>query len=223
MSSQVTGTQTMRSTSAVGSLPLALSSHLVLGVLCAPGTAAQSLPVQDLGWQLVASSQTGGLDWKGGDRTSLDTGPAVSELRRLTGLTWEQLAAVFGVSRRSLHFWASGKPINAANEEHLRRSLQVIMRADRGSADANRAMLLHDHDGVLPLDLLIRREYGELLRRVGEGPGRPQLRLKPLSRAAWEARKPLPPARLVDALQDRVHVEPGRLLSAAPIRRKREQ
>jgi hypothetical protein len=32
----------------------------------------------------------------------------IAEIRHLTGLTWEQLAQVFNVSRRSVHFWASG-------------------------------------------------------------------------------------------------------------------
>ena len=59
------------------------------------------------------------------------TRAAVSEFRRLAGLTWEQLARVFGVARRSLHFWASGPPINAGNEEHLRRLLAVLRQADR--------------------------------------------------------------------------------------------
>ena len=31
---------------------------------------------------------------------------AIAELRCLSGLTWDQLARLFNVSRRSLHFWA---------------------------------------------------------------------------------------------------------------------
>ena len=39
------------------------------------------------------------------------SGAAIGELRRLSGLTWDQLARLFNLSRRSLHFWASGKPM----------------------------------------------------------------------------------------------------------------
>jgi len=42
-------------------------------------------------------------------------------------------------------------------------------------------------------------------------------RLPPLSREEQEKRRPLPPEMLVDALQDRVHVEKGKLLSSRPI------
>jgi DNA-binding transcriptional regulator YiaG len=51
------------------------------------------------------------------------TGDALSELRRLSGLSWEQLARMLGVSRRALHFWASGKAMARSNEEHLLEGL----------------------------------------------------------------------------------------------------
>ena len=41
--------------------------------------------------------------------------------------------------------------------------------------------------------------------------------MTPLSDEARAARAPLPPADLVDALQDNIHVERGRLLSSTPI------
>ena len=33
----------------------------------------------------------------------------IAELRSLSGLTWEQTARLLGVTRRSVHFWASGE------------------------------------------------------------------------------------------------------------------
>lgn len=50
-------------------------------------------------------------------------------LRRLrddSGLTWEQLAKLFGVSRRALHLWANGGRLNTAHEEQLHRLIGVI-------------------------------------------------------------------------------------------------
>lgn len=70
-----------------------------------------------------------------------DSGAAVLELRRLTGLTWDQLARLFRVARRSLLFWASGKPLNSANEEQLYRTLATVRAIDRGSAAENRLEL----------------------------------------------------------------------------------
>ena len=41
---------------------------------------------------------------------------AVMELRRRSGLTWDQLGQIFGVTRRTMHFWASGQPLATENE-----------------------------------------------------------------------------------------------------------
>jgi len=42
----------------------------------------------------------------------------------------------------------------------------------------------------------------------------------PLSRAAREARRPRPPAELVDALQDRVHKEIGKYRAGKSVKEK---
>lgn len=45
-------------------------------------------------------------------------------------------------------------------------------------------------------------------------------RMKPLSKEAQEARKPIPPEYLVDALQDPIHKEVGRSRAAWATKRK---
>jgi DNA-binding transcriptional regulator YiaG len=134
---------------------------------------------------------------------------AIGELRRFSGLTWEQLARLFSVSRRSLHFWASGKAMTPANEEHLQRLLAVVRKIDRGSASANREALLavHDDDG-LPFDWLIAGEYDRVVSLLGPGAAK-RIALPKLSEEAAAARTPRPPDQLVGALQDRVHRETG--------------
>jgi DNA-binding transcriptional regulator YiaG len=67
---------------------------------------------------------------------SVATQKSINELRRLSGLTWEQLTRLFGVSRRSLHFWASGQPLSRAKEEQLNRLLGAIQFIDRGNASS---------------------------------------------------------------------------------------
>jgi DNA-binding transcriptional regulator YiaG len=144
-------------------------------------------------------------------------GAAIGELRRLSGLTWDQLARVFGVSRRSLHFWASGKPMAPSNEEHLQRVLAVVKKIDRGTASANRAALLGGReDGSLPLDLLVAKDYERVRSLLGEGDAR-RVQLTKLSKEARAARAPRPPEELVGALQDRIHPTSGRLRAAKAI------
>lgn len=144
-------------------------------------------------------------------------GAAIGELRRLSGLTWDQLARMFGVSRRSLHFWASGKPITPGHEERLQRILAVLRKIDRGAAHANRTALLSAGvDGSIPFDLLREGDYERALSLLGLGHAR---RASPprLSQAARAARALRPPEELVDALHDRTHPTSGRLLAAKPI------
>lgn len=201
------------STSASGAMISSpMTAHLLLrGPLYIEGTAARHLLAEDWEHVLVPLPQTSaGRMQPEEEAEAQSTSSAIMELRRLSGLTWEQLATLFNVARRSLHFWASGKPVNAPNEERLRRVLAVVRKADRGFASQNRAMLLEDRDGVVPFDLLARGEYETFIELVGTGPGRRELKLAPLSPETLEARKPQPPEKLVGALQDRVHVDVGR-------------
>jgi DNA-binding transcriptional regulator YiaG len=146
------------------------------------------------------------------------SGAAINELRRVSGLTWDQLARLFDVSRRSLHFWASGKPMTPSNEEHLQRLLAVVRKVDRGSASANRAMLLGvREDGSLPFDLLASGDYDRVLSLLGPGEARRSSPPK-LSEEARAARAPRPPEELVGALQDRIHRDGGIARAAKSVR-----
>lgn len=143
------------------------------------------------------------------------------ELRRLSGLTWDQLARVFGVDRRSLHFWASGKPLNPTNEARLRSLLALMRQLDRGTAQANRTMLLTPGPaGQSPYELMVAGNLDQVETLAGQGLGRMAPKPAPLSAEAGNLRVPLPPEDLAGALQDSVHVERGRLLASKPLRQK---
>ncbi|MEA5488517.1 MULTISPECIES: hypothetical protein [Pseudanabaena] len=138
------------------------------------------------------------------------TQKSLSELRRLSGLTWDQLAKLFNVSRRSLHFWASGQPLSSFNEEHLNRLLSTIQYIDRGSASLNRTLLMKpDNNGNLLFDLLIAGQYEKFKQIVGTNNAPQKAQLGSLSRNVYKARMPQNPADLVDALQDPIHREVG--------------
>lgn len=98
----------------------------------------------------------------------------VNELRRVSGLTWAQVAEVFGVSKRAPYHWASGETVSAENHERLGQVMAVLRFIDKGSAEENRNLLLgHTRLGQTYLDLLRSGEY-ELVRDLaGKGSGRP--------------------------------------------------
>lgn len=147
--------------------------------------------------------------------TNEATRTALMELRRLSGLTWNQLAQLLGVSRRSVHLWASGKPLSAYNEERLHRLLALLKQLDRGSADDNRRLLLTplDQQGS-PVELLATGKLEEVRNRLGPGLGVRKTERTPLAALAWEARLPPKPEQLVDALQDSIHREPDNVRGA---------
>jgi hypothetical protein len=139
---------------------------------------------------------------------------AIAELRLLTGFTWDQIARLFAVSRRSVHLWASGGVMSRENEEHLHRVLGIVRRSDCGRTDSIRAALLTPKGSTTqcPFDLLIARDYDTALRALGPAIGVPHAlarRFVP-SRSILNERAPLPPEVLLDAKPDNGPMTPRR-------------
>ena len=63
------------------------------------------------------------------------TAEAVMEIRRRSGLTWEELGDLFDVSRRSIHHWANGKPVTASHDRMIRRMLAAVRHPRSGRPD----------------------------------------------------------------------------------------
>jgi transcriptional regulator with XRE-family HTH domain len=132
------------------------------------------------------------------------TGEALLEIRRRSGLTWEELADLFCVSRRSVHHWASGKAVAAEHDQHIRRALAIIRQLDRGEAKQTRDSLLTPRtDGVLAFDLLKRGAFDDALASGGVVPQQIRTSLTALSLEALHIRRPPRPAELIAALNDR--------------------
>jgi DNA-binding transcriptional regulator YiaG len=147
------------------------------------------------------------------------TQQAVNELRKLSGLTWEQLATLSNVSRRSVHFWASGEALSSANEEKLNRTLDAVEYVSRGSASSNRSLLMGiADDGKSYLELLAAGEFDRVKHLLGAGNATTKSKLGQLSLAAELLQVPPNPADLVDALQDSIHREVGKSRVAKSVR-----
>ena len=65
----------------------------------------------------------------------------LSELRRRAALTWEHLAILFNVSRRSVHNWAAGSTIAPQNVAKIQDLVTRVRRLDEGRPFALRAKL----------------------------------------------------------------------------------
>jgi len=195
------------STSAAGAMLMSqIPQRILVGVMLAGlGTSTQvAFPIDLMSGSSRVAQTTSGLSLTLGERS----GAGIAELRRLSGLTWDQLARLFRVSRRSLHFWASGKTMMPTNEEHLQRLVAVLRKVDCGSASANRAMLLiPGDDGTIPFDLLAEGRYEQVVSLLGHGRSFPRVMPLQLSNEAKAARAPRPPEELVGVLQDPIHRE----------------
>lgn len=76
----------------------------------------------------------------------------VRALHDRSGLTWEEIAELLGVKRRSVHFWAKGQPISATNARHLNELWQLVVALDVGDPSATRRKLLSpDERGNTPV------------------------------------------------------------------------
>lgn len=204
-----------------------LSIIVVSGALSSAGTSsAGPTHVWEAPYVHEADATASGIGWDPA-RADADshepeaTSRAISELRRVSGLTWEQLGQLFEVSRRSIHFWASGKRLNAGNEARLMRVLAAVRDTDRGDSRSNRAALFEATAGTTPFDLLVSQRFAEARALLGKGIGRRAPEPAELSQKAKDARKPLRPEELVDAKHDRVHSDRGRARSARAVRSKR--
>lgn len=103
----------------------------------------------------------------------------VTWVKEHSGLTWEQLAKAFGVSRRAVHLWASGGHMNAQNAEVL-RDLEATIRAtgEQDPARVRAALTTKQSNGFSPLE---------------------QLRLQATSDADQISRTPHRPIELLDS------------------------
>lgn len=78
---------------------------------------------------------------------AMTTAAEVMKVHLRSGLTWDQIARLFGVSRRAVHGWASGSRMSAANTEFLARFVSILETRPNNSAEENRAWLLMGSTG----------------------------------------------------------------------------
>ncbi len=80
---------------------------------------------------------------------------ALEEIKSKSGLTWGQLAGLFDVSRRTVHSWANGAAIRAANAGRVHELLDHVRQLETLPAFKIREKLLGllsgPTNGALPL------------------------------------------------------------------------
>jgi transcriptional regulator with XRE-family HTH domain len=173
---------------------------LVTGTISEPATASTYRSY--IPFERTGAGPAGQVDLASAQTTA----EAVLEIRRLSGLTWEELGDLFDVSRRSVHHWANGKTVSAKHEQMIRQTLVAIRHLDCGSATKTRALILTpDTLGVSVFELLKAGYYRDAMSRV-QPRAVPERRHMPLSEAVQDARRPPAPALLLGADQERPEI-----------------
>lgn len=112
-------------------------------------------------------------------------------IKESSGLTWDQLGKVFGVSRRAVHMWANGGRLNESNARRV-REFSAIVRSIQSeslnpSPDIVRGQLLQVGAGGLSIIDRLRREQS--------------------SGSTWGM--PFGPERFVGAIREPLHAPVG--------------
>lgn len=152
-----------------------------------PGTGLQSAPGKYLatglcalmGWGFVTGAyhapELADVGWTSipvralaGATTSQDAAIArhVQELKERSGLSWAQVASLFGVTRRAVHFWVRGGNMTDDHLLRLERLGSAISVIDRSDPEATRAFLMApDAGGVSMFSRLVAEVLGRRLAR----------------------------------------------------------
>lgn len=215
------------STGVSAAVPTTPSFDQSLRMWMSSGTSGRSSERQTPPFAMFVLFPSTSPGWIGPDPTP-SSSIAIVELRRRSGWTWEQLASIFGVSRRSVHFWANGSRPNPENADRLQRVLAIVREVATPDVDTTRAHLLRPFaDGASIFTLLCAKRDDEVLERLRKEPFvrplhdgavvRPRRRPPPLSPEERERRRASQPVDLLDALHDDAIVPAGRPLGSAPI------
>jgi|SRR5680860_89971 len=92
----------------------------------------------------------------------------VKWIKDQSGLTWDQIARAFDVSRRAVHLWANGGRVSAGNAEAI-QSFAALVREASGSvpAETRTVLLAVGSDGLSPLDRFRRAQYNASVAVTG--------------------------------------------------------
>jgi transcriptional regulator with XRE-family HTH domain len=129
-----------------------LIAVMVLQAL-ATTTTSVSRPVS-AEWPVLLRDPNATGVWVGEIRSTLNAAAMLDEIKSLSGLTWEQLANIVGVSRRTIHLWLQGNSLSHANEERLHSILHIVRSLSGSSQLDVRSRMLDKSGGSSVAELL---------------------------------------------------------------------
>lgn len=141
----------------VGVASFLISTKLALSLSESTGTVAWLPAVSD---ELNAADAVTGIGGFTSSRpaagtTSSATATSLRQLRARTRLSWDDLARLFGVSRRSVHKWANGGAMNSRHAQRLARLAAVISTFEGPPEEVRAQLLAPDRSGTTVFQKLV--------------------------------------------------------------------
>lgn len=119
------------------------------------------------------SFQTGNGEAVRAQAVTEDAAPAIKvrQLHARSGLSWEQVSRLFGVSRRAVHLWSAGGRMTEYHARLLERHAAVVAQHDCGDPEeTKRHLLAAGAEARSPYELMVNYQL-----RLREKPLRAEL------------------------------------------------
>ncbi len=147
-------------------------------------------------------------------------GKAIMEIRRLSGLTWQELSSLFNVSHQIFNQWANGKPLPAGQNYKVGRMLRIVRSVYQGSQSETRANLLkvNEETGKSLYHLIQQNSFDEIMDIIDNSDVRRTGRtyIVHTSEEEQNRRKPPPPWLFLESEPGILKTKVGRVRRVRP-------
>lgn len=128
------------------------------------GGSTTSLPLQDIAFQMPTFAGTYVEDCMPTATAESPMSPqeCVQEIRKISGVTWKEIASIFGVSQRTMHSWTNGENVSAGHDTLIRQVLERLRRIHDGNAMATAYRLRSLHGDKPLLSVITKIPLSEL-------------------------------------------------------------
>lgn len=126
-----------------------------MGIFSANATASQPMPALETPSATTAFDHPAPEPSHQESEAPLSPQECVREIRKISNVTWKEIAEIFGVSQRTMHSWSNGENVKSGNEALIREVLAKLRKIHDGNSKAT-AYRLRSLHGDKPLLSVIR-------------------------------------------------------------------
>jgi hypothetical protein len=96
----------------------------------------------------------------------------LSEIKRITGFSWDRVGAMLGCTRQTVYNWTQGEAVKPENARQVASLHEALKHIDRGGQVETVAVLESTVNGRSIMDMLTAGEHQAAMRLARKGSGR---------------------------------------------------